>query len=87
MKTQVEATFVGGQFKPDEDVPLAEDTRVKLIIEVLDDDIENVDEDLKFHGDAQKSLAAWQSLKEFLKKNPIHGGGKRYTRDELHERR
>jgi hypothetical protein len=84
MKTQVAATFVGGQFKPDESLPLAEATRVNLTIEVLGDDSEPETEP---HRDPQKSIAAWQALKAFLKEHPIHGGGKRYTRDELHERR
>lgn len=91
MKTQVEATFVGGQFKPDEDVPLAEDTRVKLIIEVLDDNSEDVDEDSvpdpKYHDDPQKSLAAWRAIQERHRQRPIHAGGKRFNRDDLYERR
>lgn len=84
MKTQVAATYVAGQFKPDDELPLAEDTRVRLIVEVIDDeaDVENKDT-----WDPQKANAAWQALQTFLEKHPIHGGGKRYTRDELHERR
>jgi hypothetical protein len=85
MNTQVTATYIAGQFKPDESLPLAEDTRVKLTVEVIDD--EDEPEDPPFHGDPQISMAAWRRLQAFRKKNPIHGGGKRYTRDELHERR
>lgn len=33
-----------------------------------------------------EALAAWERLKKSLEEHPIHGGGKRYTRDELHER-
>jgi hypothetical protein len=84
MKTQIAATYVGGQFKPDEVLPLAESTRVNLTIEVIEDEGEP---DPEFHGDPQKSIAAWEALKAFLKKHPIHGGGKKYTRDELYERR
>jgi hypothetical protein len=32
-------------------------------------------------------LAAWERTLKRLAERPIHGGGKRYTRDELHERR
>ena len=32
-------------------------------------------------------LQAWERTQERLKARPIHGGGKRFTRDELHERR
>jgi len=83
MKTQVGATFVGGQFKPDEVLPLAEDTRVTLTIELVADDTKYTESS----REAQNSIAAWQALKAFLRAHPIHGGGKRFTRDELHERR
>ena len=84
MKTQIAATFVGGQFKPDEELSLPEDTRVNLTIELLGEEMEPETDP---HRDPQKSIAAWEALKARLKKRPIHGGGKRYTRDELHERR
>lgn len=87
MKTQVAATYVAGQFKPDESLPLAEDTRVKLIVEVIDDESELIDENDEPDYDPEQARAAWQRLKEFLKEHPIHAGGKRYTRDELYERR
>ena len=31
-------------------------------------------------------LAAWEALKARLRQRPIHGQGKHYSRDELHER-
>ncbi len=31
--------------------------------------------------------AAWERTQQRLRERPIHGGGQRYTRDELHERR
>jgi hypothetical protein len=34
-----------------------------------------------------EALAAWERIKKRLEERPIHGGGKRYTREELHERR
>lgn len=89
MKTQVAATYVAGQFKPDDELPLAEDTRVRLIVEVIDDEAESKDEDDEPDTDYDpvQARAAWKRLKERMKKRPIHGGGKRYTRDELYERR
>jgi hypothetical protein len=87
MKTHIEATYVGGQFKPDEVFPLPEDTRVQLTIEVLDDDDDSDDEsDDDSDWSPEKARAAWEAIKERLKKRPIHGGGKRFTRDELYER-
>ena len=73
VKTQVSATFVGGLFKPDVNVPLAERTRDSLTIEPI--------------ADPPASAAAWQALKARLRQRPVHMAGKRFTRDELHERR
>jgi hypothetical protein len=33
-----------------------------------------------------EALAAWEATKARLREHPIHGDGKRFTRDELHER-
>ena len=30
---------------------------------------------------------AWRSLKAWIQQNPVHGLGRRLSRDELHERR
>jgi hypothetical protein len=73
MNTQVTATVIGGMLKPDQSLPLAEHTRVNLTIEPI---IEK-----------REPAAAWESLKARLRQRPIHGLGKHYTRDELHERR
>lgn len=73
MTTQVTATVVGGMLKPDQSLPLADHTRVKVTIESI----------LEKPGPA----AAWEALKARLRQRPIHGSGMRFTRDELHERR
>jgi hypothetical protein len=73
MTTQVTATVVGGMLKLDESLPLAEQTRVNLTIEPIVERLE--------------SAAAWESLKAWIRQNPLHGLGRRLTRDELHERR
>jgi hypothetical protein len=54
---------------------LAEQTRVNLTIEPIEE------------WSPEKGLAAWEALKARLRERPIHGGGVRCTRDELHERR
>lgn len=72
MRTQISATFVGGVLKPDEELPLAEETRVRLIIEPI--------------TEPRDPMAAWESLKVRLRERPIHAGV-RYTRDELYESR
>jgi hypothetical protein len=75
MSTHVTATFVNGMLKPDEVLPLADQSRVRLTIEPIED------------WSPARAIAAWEALKARLRERPIHGGGKRFTRDELHERR
>ncbi len=75
MSTQVLATVVNGMLKPDEALSLAEQSRVRLTIEPIEE------------WSQEKAVAAWESLKAQIRERPLHLGGKRYTRDELHERR
>jgi hypothetical protein len=70
--TQITATVVGGMLKPDQSLPLADYTRVNLTIEPI--------------PEKPEPAAAWEALKARLQQRPIHGMGKRFTRDELHER-
>ncbi|MGL6072922.1 MAG: hypothetical protein ACRC8S_02050 [Fimbriiglobus sp.] len=74
MITQVDATFANGVLTPDTPLPLAEQTRVRVTVETRED------------WTPEKAAAAWSALQARLKRNPIHSGGQRYTRDELHER-
>jgi hypothetical protein len=73
MTTQVSATWTGGTFRPDEAVPLADQTRVRLTVEPI--------------TEPPTPAAAWLAIKVRLGKRPIHAGGLHYSRDELHERR
>lgn len=70
MSTQVTATFVGGRLKPDQDLPLPEQARVKLTIKPLTEQLE--------------PMEAWQSLKAWIRQKPLHGLGRHLSRDELH---
>jgi hypothetical protein len=73
MTTQMTATVVNGMLKPDQALPLADQTRVKLTIEPL--------------GEQLEPMEAWQSFKAWIQQNPLHGLGRHLSRDELHERR
>jgi hypothetical protein len=75
MTTQVLATVVNGMLKPDEALPLAEQSRVRITIEPVEE------------WSQEGALAAWEALKVQIREQPLHLGGKRYTRDELYERR
>jgi hypothetical protein len=73
MTTHVTATVIGGMLKPDQSLPLADNTRVNLTIEPVKEGLEPAE--------------AWAALKARLHERPIHALGKHLTRDELHERR
>ena len=81
MTTQVTATVVGGTLKLDEALKFPEQTRVRLTVEPI--------------AGAPPTTApqetapqeAWQAIMERLKERPLHFGDRRYTRDEIHERR
>jgi len=75
MTTTITATVECGMLKPDHRLPFAEHTRVKLTIEPIDD------------RSSAAAMAAWQAIMARLRERPLHFGGQRYTRDELHERR
>jgi len=76
MTTHVSATLIGGMLKPDEAIALPDQTRVRLTVEPI--------EETPPKTTAQE---AWQAIQNRLKERPLHFGGRRYTRDELHERR
>jgi hypothetical protein len=65
---------VNGELHLSEPLALPDQTPVSVIIQRLP-------------AEKVEAIAAWQRTLERLKLHPIHGGGKRYTRDELHERR
>lgn len=73
MKTETTGTILGGGLKLDEQITLPENSRVRVIIEEIEDSKSRFKEGLK----------AW---KKTCEEHPIHAGGRRYTRDELHER-
>jgi hypothetical protein len=71
--TRITATVVNGMLKPEQSLQLANDTRVRLTIEPL--------------VERSEPRQAWEALNARLRQRPIHGLGRRPTRDELHERR
>jgi len=75
MTTRMTATVVNGMLKPDETLPLADQTRVNVTIETIEE------------RSPTAALAAWEAFKSQIRERPLHFGGVRYTREELHERR
>jgi hypothetical protein len=73
MDAQVTGTLVDDVVQLDSPVDLPNHCRVSITLKPL--------------GDLSKSLAAWQELKRRIQERPVHSGRKRFTRDELHERR
>lgn len=75
MTTHIDATFTDGVLKPDQPLSLPDQTRVRLTIEPIEP------------WSPERARTAWEAIQARLKQRPIDGGGVRYTRDELHERR
>jgi hypothetical protein len=65
---------MNGGLELDQRLDLPDQSRVRVAIEPLE-------------SWKTRVSAGWQSLKEFCELHPVHSGGRRYTRDELHERR
>jgi predicted DNA-binding antitoxin AbrB/MazE fold protein len=75
MTTRVDATLTNGVLKPDRPLPLPDQTRVRLTVEPLEE------------WSPDRARAAGEALQARLKERPLHLGGRRFTRDELQERR
>jgi len=67
-------TLIAGVVKLDESVDIPNNSRVTIQIRSINES-------------PSKPADAWARLKKRLADHPIHAGGLRYTRDELHERR
>lgn len=71
------ATFENGTFVPDVPVPLPAQSRVRLTVETLAEACPNV---------ASAAQEAWARMKCRIAERPVISNGRRWTRDELHER-
>ena len=72
MIAEVDATFVDGVFKLDDTLPLPNQTRVHLTVELITDR-------------TTEASTAWKSIQSRLNERPLGFGGQRLSRDELHE--
>lgn len=73
MLTQFDATIVDGMLRPDAPIGLPDASRVSVTIQAIET--------------PKNPLAALQSIQDRLKLRPVFTDGRRFTRDELHERR
>ena len=74
MSQVITATFVNGVLKPEEELRLANGTKVWLILDIWNG-VRNQDEE------------EYVELDRLCDEFPIDSNGRRMTRDELHERR
>jgi len=74
MSQTITAVVIGGGLQLDQPISLPDQTMVSVTVQPL-------------RSPKANAIAAWESLQARLAARPIHGGGKRYSRDELHERR
>ncbi|MEX2218278.1 MAG: antitoxin family protein [Phycisphaerales bacterium] len=65
-------TYGGGVFKPDEPVDLPEGTRVQVSV--------------WRPPTPEQSARAWEAIRQISESGAFRSGGKKFTRDELHER-
>ncbi len=74
MRTETTGIVVGGGLEVDRPIDLPDRSRVRVVVEP------EVDWRFRFN-------AGLTALRRLCVERPIHAGGRRYTRDELHERR
>jgi hypothetical protein len=73
MMTETTGTVVAGVLTLDQPLNLPDQSRVRVAVETLE-------------GWQPKSSDGLDAWKVFCSQHPIHAGGRRYSRDELHER-
>ena len=74
MKSETTGTLIDGVVQLDKPINLPNHSRVSVSIEPMS-------------IDPAQAQAAWESFKARIQQHPIHSSGRRFTREELHERR
>jgi hypothetical protein len=74
MRTETTGTVTAGILTLDQPLNLPDQSRVRVAVEPLEG----------WQARFSVGLDAW---KAFCAEHPVHAGGRRYSRDELHERR
>jgi hypothetical protein len=74
MRTETTGTVICGALELDGRLDLPDRSRVRVAIEPIEN----------WRARFNAGLESWKTLSQ---EHPIHAGGRRYTRDELHERR
>lgn len=72
MTTEMTATVENGILRPDAALPFPDQTRVKLIIQLVESE--------------NHAWVAWKAFLARIDEHPIIGDGKPFNRDELYER-
>ena len=71
----IAAIFEDGVFKPEQRPALPDTSRVRLVVEALDD------------NESTQAAESWATLQEVWATSSFNSGGDRLNRDQLHERR
>ena len=71
----VSATYKNGVFEPDRKPALSESTRVRLVVEPIDQSAQ------------VRQDESWAALEFLWRNSTFNSNGQRLTRDQLHERR
>ncbi len=73
MKTETLGTVVAGELRLDQQLDLPDRSRVRVAIEPVE----------AWQSRLEGGLRSWMAYSD---ENPVHGGGQKYSREELHER-
>lgn len=73
MTTQTTGTVVDGALRLDEPLDLPNETRVRVAI-------------IPEESDRGRRKQLWKEFLEYMNQHPVDSGGRRFTRDELHDR-
>lgn len=79
MTFEIDATYEGGIFRPDNPVACPDHSRVRLTVEPVGVEAE-------WAATRQQRLEARGRFQEWCDRVQFHSNGERFTRDELHER-
>ena len=74
MRTETTGMIIAGVLQLDERIDLPDNSRVRVAVVPMEG----------WRTRFQTGLKAWKQL---CRDRPVNSGGRRYTRDELHERR
>ncbi len=85
MRQRIRAIYSDGAFRPETPCNLAENSKVALVIEEATGQAATVDQPSIADPDERRRILRQVTAR--MQNNPLPPGARRFSRDELHERR